>query len=50
MYTRLPKDLRFQIRGLISTLAAASSDRYAQWSVAEGERAAYRDAQETEEP
>lgn len=49
LYGKLPKDLRFQIRGLITVLAAASSDRYAQWSDEEGERAAYRDAQEPEE-
>lgn len=32
MYGRLPSEVRMQIRGLIETLAAAQSDRYAAWS------------------
>jgi transcriptional regulator with XRE-family HTH domain len=48
-YGRLPKDIQFQIRGLISTLAAASSDRYAKWSSEEAVRAKKRDAAHAEQ-
>lgn len=44
MYGRLPEEVRFSIRGLITTLAAAQSERYAKWSSAEQERNVKRDA------
>jgi hypothetical protein len=42
-YGTLPPEVRMPIRALIETLATAQSDRYSQWSDAEGERAKHRD-------
>lgn len=43
-YGGLPEELRMPIRSLIETLAVAGNERYAAWSLAEGERAKKRDS------
>lgn len=44
MYLRLPDELRFQVRGLITTMSAALSERHTAWSAQETERNKVRDA------
>lgn len=49
MYGRLPDDVRGTIRALITTLAAAGSERYAAWSTDQAKRAAQRDGKPKKE-
>lgn len=41
-YGDLPQELRFNIRGLIETLAAAQSENYSKWSLSRGEEVRQR--------
>lgn len=41
-YGDLPQELRFNIRGLIETLAAAHSENYSKWSLSRGEEVKQR--------
>lgn len=49
-YGQLPDAVRYHIRGLIQTLAIASSDRYAAWSLEMADAAKQRDELAVHEP